>query len=130
MTKETTKKIIKIESNTRYRVSVFRSNKTIYAQIIDDKLGATIASMSSLKIKDAASLPGKAGEGAGAPASAGSGMRGKKTPSEIATLVGETLGKDAIEKKINKVTYDRGKYRYHGRVKALAEGLRKAGLLF
>jgi len=104
--KNETKKIIKIDPDTRYRVSVFRSNKTIYAQIIDDKQGITIANASSLKIKD------------------------KKTPSEIASLVGETLGKDAIEKKIDKVTYDRGKYRYHGRVKALAEGLRKAGLNF
>lgn len=96
----------KIDSNIRYRVSVFRSNKAIYAQIIDDNTGTTIASASSLTIKE------------------------KKTPCEIATLVGETLGKDAVGKKINKIAFDRGKYRYHGRVKALAEGLRKAGLDF
>jgi len=105
MTKET-KKITKIDSNIRYRVSVLRSNKAIYAQIIDDLQGTTIASASSLKIDE------------------------KKNPSEMATFVGETLGKDALKKNIVKVTFDRGAYRYHGRVKALAEGLRKAGLEF
>ena len=105
MTKET-KKEIKVDSNIRFRVSIFRSNKAIYAQVIDDNNGVTIASASSLKNKE------------------------KKTPSEIATLVGETLGKDAAEKNIKKIVFDRGVYRYHGRVKALAEGLRKAGLEF
>lgn len=105
MTKETTKKI-KIDLNTRFRVSVCRSNKSIYAQIIDDISGTTIASASSLKIKE------------------------ENTPSKMATLVGEKLGKDAKEKGIDKITFDRGAYRYHGRVKALAEGLRSAGLKF
>ena len=105
MTKET-KKIIKIDSNIRYRVSVLRSNKAIYAQIIDDRAGSTVASASSLTVKE------------------------KKNPSEMAMLVGETLGKEALGKKIVKITFDRGSYRYHGRVKALAEGLRKAGLIF
>jgi len=100
------KKIVKIDSNTRYRVSIFRSNKTMSAQIIDDATGNTITSASSLKIKD------------------------KKNPSEIATIVGETLGKEALALKIEKIVFDRGKYRYHGRVKAIAEGLRKAGLIF
>ena len=57
-------------------------------------------------------------------------IKEKKTPSEIASHVGETLGKDALAKKIDKVVFDRGAYRYHGRVKALAEGMRKAGLKF
>ena len=104
--KNETKTITKIDPNTRYRVSVFRSNKGMSAQIIDDSKGITIESASSLKIKE------------------------KKTPSEIATLIGENLGKDALARKIDKVVFDRGKYRYHGRVKALAEGLRKAGLTF
>lgn len=103
MTKET-KKIVKIDSNTRYRVSVSRSNKSIYAQIVDDSIGATIVSASSLKITE------------------------KKTPCQIAEMVGKALGKDAIAKKIKKVTFDRGLFRYHGRVKSLAEGMRSAGL--
>lgn len=106
MTKETIKKEIKIDHDTRYRVSAFRSNKFIYAQIIDDKSGNTIDSASSLGVKE------------------------KKTPCEIAVMVGETLGKSALDKGIKKIVFDRGSYRYHGRVKALAEGLRKAGLNF
>ena len=105
MQKET-KSNIKIDSNIRYRVSVFRSNKAIYADIIDDKIGKTIASASSLKIKE------------------------KKTPIEKATIVGESLGKSANTLNVNKISFDRGKYRYHGRVKALTEGMRKAGLEF
>jgi len=106
MTEKTIKKIVKIDPNTRYRVSVFRSNNGMSAQIIDDAEGMTILSASSIKMKE------------------------KKTPSEIATLVGETLGKEALAMKIEMIVFDRGKYRYHGRVKALAEGLRKAGLKF
>jgi len=105
MTKET-KNAIKVDTNTRYRLSIFRSNKAIYAQIVDDKSGVTIGSASSLKIKE------------------------KKSASEKAVLVGETLAKLAGELKIKKITYDRGPYRYHGQVKALAEGMRKAGLDF
>lgn len=106
MTEKTIKKTVKIDPNTRYRVSVFRSNKGIFAQIIDDANRHTIACASSLKIKE------------------------KKNPSEIATMVGEALGKEAQTLKINKIVFDRGSYRYHGRVKALADGLRKAGLTF
>jgi large subunit ribosomal protein L18 len=106
MEKKETKSNIKIDSNARYRVSVFRSNKAIYAQIVDYKSGVTIGSASSLKIGE------------------------KKTPCEKATMVGENLAKLANERKIKKITYDRGSYRYHGQVKALAEGMRKAGLEF
>lgn len=105
MTKET-KKEIKIDSDTRYRVSIFRSNNDIYAQIIDDAAGVTLVSASSKEIKE------------------------KKTPVESAIIVGESLAKKASSIKIVKVYFDRGRYQYHGRVKALAEGLRKGGLNF
>lgn len=85
------------------RISVYRSNKYIYAQAIDDEKRITIASFSSLKIG-----------------------KGKKT--EQARLVGFELGKKLLEKKINQAVFDRGVYSYKGRVKALCEGLREAGL--
>ena len=106
MTEKAIKKTIEIDPNTRYRVSIFRSNKAIYAQVIDDKTSTTILSASSLKIKE------------------------KKTPCEKAFMVGDVLAKLAIAKKIKNVKYDRGIYRYHGQVKALAEGMREAGLNF
>jgi large subunit ribosomal protein L18 len=84
----------------RPRLSVFRSNKFIYAQIIDDEKGKTLVSSS-----------------------------GKKA-TKLAFGVGEELAKLAKGKKIAKVVFDRGSYRYHGRVKALAEGARKGGLNF
>jgi large subunit ribosomal protein L18 len=92
----------------RPRVSVFKSNKDIYAQIIDDVKGHTLASFSSKNIKDT----------------------GKKTKTEIAGLVGEALAKSAKAKKITEVVFDRSGFKYHGRVKALAEGARKGGLKF
>lgn len=84
----------------RPRLSVFRSNKYIYAQIINDEKGKTLASAG-----------------------------GKATVNE-ASLVGETLAKKAKVKKITKVVFDKGGYKYHGRVKAVAEGARKGGLEF
>ncbi len=92
-------------TSERPRVSVQRSNNHIYAQIIDDETMKTIASFSDFKLKD---------------------KKGK--PVEIAQMVGEELGKQAMSKKVDKVVFDRSGYKYHGRVKALAEGLRKAGL--
>ncbi|KAF0134270.1 MAG: large subunit ribosomal protein L18 [Candidatus Saganbacteria bacterium] len=89
----------------RPRLSVYRSNGQIYAQIIDDVEGKTLASSSSLKIKS-----------------------GKK--SEKAKSAGIEIAKSAIAKKINTVVFDRGKFKYHGRVKALAEGAREGGLVF
>lgn len=80
------------------RLCVFRSNKYIYAQLIDDE-----------KARSLALLKGKLGD---------------------AKEVGKEIAKKAIEKKINKVVFDRGGYKYHGRVKALAEGAREAGLSF
>ena len=88
------------------RLSVFRSNKQIYAQIIDDIAGTTLAAASSMKIEE--KLPKK----------------------EIASKVGELIAEKAIEAGIEKVSFDRNGYLYHGRVKELANGARKAGLKF
>jgi large subunit ribosomal protein L18 len=91
------------------RLCVFRSASHIYAQIIDDTRGHTIAAASSLEkdFKDHA------------------GHRGNR---DMAKLTGALIGRKAKEKGITKVVFDRGGYLYHGRVKALAEGAREAGL--
>jgi large subunit ribosomal protein L18 len=91
----------------RHRVSVFRSLKNISAQVIDDSTHATVASFSSQSLKD---------------------VKGDK--KAIAKLVGIELGKLVAQKDIKKVYFDRGSCRYHGRVEALAEGLREGGLKF
>ncbi len=91
----------------KLRVSVFRSLNHIYAQVIDDVKGQTVVSYSSLDMKKAT---------------------GKK--AEIAKKVGLELGKMALDKKVKEVFFDRGHYLYHGRIKALADGLREAGLTF
>ena len=87
------------------RLVVFRSNKSIYGQVIDEK-GNVLVSASTREIKES------------------------KTKTESAKFTGELLAKKAIQKKINKIIFDRGSYRFHGRVKALAEGARKGGLVF
>ncbi len=87
------------------RLSVFRSNSAIYAQLVDDTQGKVIVSASSLKAK-----------------------KGKST--EAAKQVGTELAKAAKGKKITTCVFDRGGYLYHGRVKALAEGAREGGLQF
>ena len=89
------------------RLSVFRSNQHIWAQIIDDKHGKTLASASTKTVKEA-----------------------KGTKSEKAAAVGQAIAALALEKKIINVRFDRGNYRYHGRVKALADGARSGGLKF
>ena len=94
------------------RLSVFRSNSNIYAQIIDDEKQSTLLSSSSLD-KD---LKKKAGDNSG--------------NIETATAVGSDIAKKAKEKGIKEVYFDRGGYLYHGRVKALAEAARKEGLKF
>lgn len=91
----------------RPRLSVFRSAKNIYAQIINDATGTTLVSASSVE-KDF-------------------GLGGNK---EAAEKVGELIGKRALEKGIEAVVFDRGGYLYHGRVQKLAEGARKSGLKF
>ncbi|MCB0398143.1 MAG: 50S ribosomal protein L18 [Winogradskyella sp.] len=104
-------RIRKIVSGTeaRPRLSVFRSNKEIYAQIIDDVSGKTISAASS-RDKDIAAA------------------KGNKT--EIAALVGKALAEKAIKAGVETISFDRGGYLYHGRVKSLAEGAREAGLKF
>ncbi|MBU2939391.1 50S ribosomal protein L18 [Lacinutrix sp. C3R15] len=94
---------------TRPRLSVFRSNKEIYAQIVDDVTGKTISAASS-RDKDISSAKGN--------------------KSEIATLVGKSVADKAIKAGINTISFDRGGYLYHGRIKSLAEGAREAGLKF
>ena len=94
------------------RLSVFRSNSNIYAQIIDDNKQATLLASSSLDKE----LKKKAGD--------------KTGNIETATAVGSDIAKKAIEKGIKEVYFDRGGYLYHGRVKALAEAARKEGLKF
>ncbi len=89
------------------RLSVFRSNRVIYAQIIDDVAGVTIAAASSAKMEDAT-----------------------KANIETAARVGKEIASKAIEKGISQVVFDRSGYLYHGKVKSLAEGAREAGLKF
>ena len=95
----------------RPRLCVFRSHKHIYCQVIDDEAGHTLAAASSLTPEVREKAQGK-----------------KKT--EVAKLVGETVAKRCLEKGIKAVVFDRAGYRYHGRVKALAEGAREGGLKF
>jgi|TARA_B110000914_G_C15204458_1_gene327705 large subunit ribosomal protein L18 len=102
------RKKLKTVSN-RYRVSIFRSLKNISAQIIDDKEKKTLVSASSIEKEIKAN---------------------KKKKSETSSLLGEVLAKRAVEKKITKVYFDRGSYRYHGRIKMFADSLRKNGLEF
>tara|TARA_B100000242_G_scaffold289969_1_gene260649 strand:- start:1132 stop:1464 length:333 start_codon:yes stop_codon:yes gene_type:complete len=93
----------------RNRLTVFRSNNHIYAQLIDDNKGVTIASSSSLE----KSLKDK-----------------KLSKKEIAELVGKNIAKKIISKGVDKVAFDRGKYKYHGLIKILAEAARVEGLNF
>jgi large subunit ribosomal protein L18 len=95
-------------TSDRPRLSVFRSLKYIYAQLIDDSTGHTLASASSLTIPDI-----KSGD-----------------TIAVAKQVGHLLASEAQKKNISSVVFDRGGYLYHGRVKALAEGAREGGLLF
>ncbi|MDE6672335.1 MAG: 50S ribosomal protein L18 [Ruminococcus sp.] len=92
----------------RPRLNVFRSSKHIYAQLIDDVNGVTLASASSMD----------------------KGFEGNGGNIEAARKVGEMIAKNAIEKGITEVVFDRGGYLYHGRVKELADGARENGLKF
>ena len=105
-----TNKLKRVANSERFRLSVFRSSKNISAQIIDDKKKITILSASSIE-KD---------------------MKELKTnnKSELSKIVAEKLAKKAQEKKISKIYFDRGIYRYHGRIKIFAETLRKNGMDF
>ena len=103
------RKKLKSVSLNRYRISVSKSLNNLFAQIIDDKQMKTIVSASSIEkeIKN-----------------------NKVKKIEKSTLIGEILAKRAKEKNINEVYFDRGPYRYHGRIKVFAETLRKNGLKF
>ena len=100
----------KVSSSERLRLSVSRSSKNISAQIIDDKKNVTLVSCSSIE-KDIKEM-------------------NKVNKTEISKIVAEKLAKKAVEKKITKVYFDRGIYKYHGRVKVFAETLRKNGMEF
>lgn len=93
----------------RPRLAVFRSNVNIYAQLVDDSKGVTLASASSLAKEI---------------------VNNKTTKTEQAKLVGALVAKNALEKGITQVVFDRGGNQYHGRVKALAEAAREGGLKF
>ena len=92
----------------RPRLNVFRSNKHIYAQLIDDVNGVTLASASTMD----------------------KGFEGNGGNKEAARKVGQAIAKAAAEKNIEEVVFDRGGYLYHGRVKELADGARESGLKF
>ncbi len=105
------RRIRKVVSGTesRPRLAVFRSNKEIYAQIVDDVNGKTIIAASS-RDKDISSTKG--------------------TKTEIAALVGKSVAEKALKAGIDSISFDRGGYQYHGRVKSLADGAREGGLKF
>ena len=103
-------KVKKVAPSERYRLSLLRSSKNIFAQIIDDSKKVTLVSASSIE-KDI-----KSGN--------------KVNKSELSKIVAEKLAKKAQEKKITKIFFDRGVYKYHGRVKVFAETLRKNGMEF
>ncbi|TPE44807.1 50S ribosomal protein L18 [Pontibacter mangrovi] len=93
-------------TSERPRLTVYRSNKAIYAQLVDDTTGVTLAAASSVKLDDA------------------------KANVETAGKVGTAIAELALAKGISQVVFDRNGYLYHGKVKSLAEGAREAGLKF
>ncbi|MBZ9573020.1 50S ribosomal protein L18 [Patescibacteria group bacterium] len=93
------------------RLCVFRSSRHIYAQLIDDEKAQTLVSANDLELKKPS-------------------PRAKKGKINQALEVGKLIAKKAIEKKIKKIVFDRGGYKYHGRVKTVAEGAREGGLMF
>ena len=103
-------KLKKVSKPDRFRLSIFRSSKNISAQIIDDSKNITLLSASSVEkdIKESQT----------------------KNKSELSKIVAEKLAKKAQEKKITKIYFDRGIYKYHGRIKIFADALRKNGMEF
>ena len=99
-------KLKKVNSE-RYRLTVYKSSRNISAQIIDDKSNKTLISESSIKEKNT-----------------------NKKKTDLSLLVAERLSRKAMEKKITRVYFDRGGYKYHGRIKIFADALRKGGLTF
>ena len=98
---------LKKVNTKRYRLTVYRSARNISAQIIDDKNNKTLISASSFKEKGS-----------------------NKKKADLSLIVAERLTKKALEKKITNVYFDRGRYKYHGRIKIFAEALRKGGMVF
>ena len=98
---------LKHVNSERFRLTVFRSARNMSAQIIDDANNKTLVSASSYKDK-----------------------KTSKKKTELSVIVAEMMAKKALDKKIKKVYFDRGKYKYHGRIKVFAETLRKGGLIF
>jgi large subunit ribosomal protein L18 len=105
-----TNKLKRVSSSDRYRLCISRSSKNISAQIIDDNKRVTLISASSIE-KDIKTAQ-------------------KVNKTELSKIVAEKLAKKAQEKKITKIYFDRGIYKYHGRVKVFAETLRKNGMEF
>jgi len=101
------KKLKKVNTE-RFRLTVFKSSKNISAQIIDDINNKTLISATSVKKNN----------------------KDKIKKSELPEIVANNLTKKALDKKITKVFFDRGRYKYHGRIKVFAEALRKGGLIF
>ena len=98
---------LKQVNSERFRLTVIKSSRNISAQIIDDKSSKTLISESSIKEKNT-----------------------NKKKTDLSLLVAERLSRKAMEKKITRVYFDRGGYKYHGRIKIFAEALRKGGLIF
>ncbi len=109
--KERVRRSIRARAYGRPRLSVFRSSKQIYAQIIDDEQGVTVVAASSMEKANRDSLKSGAN-------------------IDAAKVVGKLIAERAVAKGIKAVVFDRGAYMYHGRVKALAEGAREGGLDF
>ena len=105
-----TNKLKRFAKSDRFRLSIFRSSKNISAQIIDDKKNITLLSASSIE-KDLR-------------------LADKVNKTELSKLVAQKLAKKAQEKKITKIYFDRGSYKYHGRIKVFAETLRENGMEF
>lgn len=118
-------------SANRPRLSVFRSAKYIYGQIIDDKTGKTLAAANDKDLITKKPATQKARKKTGSTeVSVPSVLQGKYSKTERARLVGKLLAEKAVKEKIKEVVFDRGRFKYHGRVKALAEGAREGGLKF
>ena len=109
-----------IGTATEPRLSVFRSLKGMVAQLIDDSTGKTLCYVDAKEVKPA-TAKAKAGEGK---------SEDKSRKVAVSYLLGKLLAEKAKAKSISKVKFDRGGYRYHGRVKALADGAREGGLIF
>ena len=103
-------KVKKVAPNERFRLSISRSSKNIFAQIIDDSKSITLIAASSIEKDIKANT--------------------KINKTELSKIVAEKLAKKAQEKKITKIYFDRGSYKYHGRIKVFAETLRENGMEF